>query len=79
MSTSTPPRPLPPRPPPRLVPGEWRCRDCGHLSYGDATAPRCPNCYSTRLVATLDQRPSPQQPTLAADGGPVPSGIRVAG
>ena len=67
MPNATPPHPMLTLPPPRLVPGEWRCRDSGHLSYGAAIDPRCPNCYSTRLGATLDQRPSQQPPTLADD------------
>lgn len=38
---------------PRMVAGEWRCRDCGRLSYGKADEPRCPTCFSLRLMPTL--------------------------
>ena len=40
---------------PRLVAGEWRCRDCGQLSYGRADDPRCPGCYGRHLVPTVEQ------------------------
>ena len=44
---------------PRKVVGEWRCLDCGHLSYGKSDAPRCPSCHSPRLVPTVT---SPRRP-----------------
>jgi rubrerythrin len=65
MRNGTPTTSMPTLPQPRMVAGEWRCLDCGHLSYGDAIDPRCPNCYSARLVPTLDQRPRDDQPRLA--------------
>jgi rubrerythrin len=52
---------------PRLIRGEWRCLDCGHLSYGSASAPRCPNCVSARMALTV---PAGQQRT--------PSQLRTA-
>lgn len=44
---------------PRLVRFEWRCRDCGHLAYGDAEQPRCPNCRDGVLLPTLDEPGAP--------------------
>jgi hypothetical protein len=46
--------PLPRAVLPRHIPGEWHCLDCGRLSYGRTTTPRCPACLSVRLRPTLD-------------------------
>jgi rubrerythrin len=43
---------------PRLIAGEWRCLDCGHLSYGDSDAPRCPSCQGRRLAPTVKRSPA---------------------
>jgi rubrerythrin len=40
---------------PRMIAGEWRCAECGHLSYGDSDAPRCPSCHGHRLTPTVKQ------------------------
>jgi rubrerythrin len=40
---------------PRLIAGEWRCVECGHLSYGDSDAPRCPSCQGHRLTPTVKE------------------------
>lgn len=62
---------------PRLVPGEWCCLDCDHLSYGDSDVPRCPRCHGLRLEPTLgpsgerrDDRASVAEP---ATGQPEPA------
>jgi hypothetical protein len=38
---------------PRMIVGEWRCVECGHLSYGDSDSPRCPSCHGDRLTPTV--------------------------
>lgn len=50
---------------PRKVVGEWRCLDCGHLSYGKSDAPRCPSCHSPRLAPTVEWPDQPVRPKLA--------------
>jgi rubrerythrin len=44
---------------PRMIVGEWRCVECGHLSYGDSDAPRCPSCHGDRLTPTVAQSGEP--------------------
>lgn len=50
---------------PRLVPGEWRCLDCGRLSYGRSATPRCPACLSQRLHPTIEGTYVPAEQPLA--------------
>ena len=44
---------------PRMIAGEWRCVECGHLSYGDSDSPRCPSCHGDRLTPTVTQSNEP--------------------